>query len=67
MPYNVVMGGILFIKFKVYVMDVLDYVLVSTHFMLLVFVSIKIVIKYPSNDCNYISKIDIDPLMILFE
>ena len=61
MPYNVVMGGILFVKFKVYFMDVLDYVLVSTHFMLLVFASIKIIIKYPSSDCNYILKIDIDP------
>ena len=42
-------------------MDVLDYVLFNTNFMLLVFASIKIMIKYPSNDCNYISKIDIGP------
>ena len=60
MPYYVLKGRI-FHRFKIYIMDVLDYVLVSTAFMLLVFASIKIIIKYPYNDCNYISKTDIGP------
>ena len=52
-------------KVKVYIMDVLDYVglLVSTNFMLLLFASIKIIIKYPPNDCKYF-KNRYRPLMI---
>ena len=49
------------IRFKVYIMDVglLDYVLVSKKIMSLVYASSIIIIKYPSNDFNYFSKIDI--------
>ena len=34
MPFNVVMGGILFIKFKVYIMDVIDYVRVHEFYVI---------------------------------
>ena len=62
MPYYVLMGGIFSSSLK-YILwiHVLDYLglLVSTNFMLLVFDSIKIIMKgvYPPND--YILKIDI--------
>ena len=52
------------IKFKVYNYYVLDYVIVST-IMLLIFASPKIIFKYPSNDWNYISKIDLPGYLFL--